>query len=468
MRLDQPGDAAVTVDPRSAEGGELTAYLVPDRVHRPGSAHFDAAIRLWNGAVDHRPALVAQPTSPAEVRTVLQYAQANGVAVSVRGGGHDWAGRALARDGVVIDMSLMRRVTVDAESGIATLDGGALTADVVAAAEPHGLAPATGIIGDVGMVGLTLGGGYGPLTGVAGLALDNLLEVQIVLGDGRAVTANAVDEPDLFWALRGGGGNFGVVTGMRVQLHPLPQVTAGVIGLAWDDADSVLHEYDAMMSTAPDELTVPISVASGPGGGPVLLLWPTWSGPTDAGLPWMERLWGLGTPVLTQIKPMPYSQVLQQVAPFIVWGRHHEMRTRTLRTYSSGAIDALIRAVDSRTTELSSISIHHFHGAASRVPAEQTAFGLREPHFMVEILAAWPPGEDGAPHRNWAEAVYTDLAEHALDGGYPNLIGPDQAAQADAAYGPNAARLMEVKRRYDPGNVFSASPLPTGRRPDSS
>lgn len=446
----------------------LTDYLPPDRVHQPGSPHFDAAIRLWNGAVEHRPAMVAQPTSPTEVQKVLRYARANDVAVSVRGGGHDWAGRALARDGLVIDMSLMRRVTVDAESGIATLAGGAIATDVVTAAERHGLAPATGIIGDVGMVGLTLGGGYGPLTGIAGLALDNLLEVRIVLEDGRAVTANAHDEPDLFWALRGGGGNFGVVTGMRVQLHSIPVVTAGVIGFAWDNAEEVLRKYDALMSTAPDELTVAISVASGPGGGPVLYLWPTWSGPTESSFAWMERLVGLGTPVLTQVAPMPYSEVLQLVAPFIVWGRHHEMRTRTLRTYSSGAIGALIRAVDTRTSELSAISIHHFHGAASRVPIEQTAFGIRRLHFMVEIMAAWQPGEDGMPHRNWADAVYTDLGEHALDGGYPSLIGPDQAAQADAAYGPNAARLLDVKRRYDPAKFFSASPLPTDGRADST
>jgi hypothetical protein len=454
----------MTVDPRRFSGDDLTDHLPPGRVHRPGSPHFDAAIRLWNGAVVHRPAMVAQPSSATEVQTVLLYARANGLAVSVRGGGHDWAGRALAPNGLVIDMSLMRQVSVDAESGVATLAGGALAADLVAAAEPHGLAPATGIIGDIGMAGLTLGGGYGPLTGVAGLALDNLLEVQIVLEDGRAVTANAKDEPDLFWALRGGGGNFGVITGMRVQLHRLLQVTAGVIGLAWDDTDEVLRKYDALMSTAPDELTVPISMASGPGGGPVLFLWPTWSGPTESSFAWMERLVGLGTPVLTQVATMPYKQVLQLVAPFIVWGRHHEMRTRTLRSYNSGAIGALIRAVDTRTSELSSISIHHFHGAASRVPIGQTAFGIREPHFMVEILAAWPPGEDGTPHRNWADAAYADLGEHALDGGYPSLIGPDQAAQADAAYGSNAAHLRQIKRRYDPANAFTASPLPAAGR----
>jgi FAD/FMN-containing dehydrogenase len=449
---------------QSAGDDDLSTQIAPDRVHRPGAPHFDDAIRLWNGAVSHRPAMVAQPTSPNEVQTVLRYARAKSIAVSVRGGGHDWAGRALAPNGLVIDMSLMRQVSVDAETGVATLAGGALAADLVAAAEPHGLAPATGIIGDVGVVGLTLGGGYGPLIGIAGLALDNLLEVEIVLDGGRAVTANADDEPDLFWALRGGGGNFGVVTSMRVQLHPVPQVTAGVIGFAWHEAAAVLRKYNALMSTVPDELTVPISVATGPGGGPVLFLWPTWSGPAESSSAWMERLTGLGTPILTQVGPMVYSQVLQLIAPFIVWGRHHEMRTRNLRTYGSGAIDALIRAADSRTSELSGISIHHFHGAATRVPVERTAFGIREPHFMVEVLAAWEPGEDGTPHRNWADAVYTDLGKYAIDGGYPSLIGPDQAAQAEAAYGPNATHLLEVKRRYDPANTFSATPLPTAGR----
>jgi hypothetical protein len=205
-------------------------------------------------------------------------------------------------------------------------------------------------------------------------------------------------------------------------------------------------------------------VASGPGGGPVLFLWPTWSGSTQSSSEWTERLIGLGTPVVSQITPMPYSGVMQLVAPFIVWGQHHEMRTRSVRRFSSGAIHALIRAIDTRTSELSAISIHHFHGAAARVPIGQTAFGIREPHFMIEILATWQPGEDGTPHRNWAEAVYTDLGNYAIDGGYPSLIGPDQAAQAGAAYGLNAAHLRQMKLRYDPANVFNASALPADDR----
>jgi hypothetical protein len=275
------------------------------------------------------------------------------------------------------------------------------------------------------------------------------------------VTADANHEPELFWALRGGGGAFGVVTRLRLRSHPIAQVIAGVIVFDWQQAREVLASYDALVQTVPDELTVELSIATGPGGGPALSVWPTWSGAQESSDRWIEAVAALGTPLMTQVQPMPYRQAITLLDRYIVSGRCNEMRTVTLGGFSGDGIEAMIRSGDTRTSLLSGISIHHFHGAAARVGLTDTAFGVREPHFVVEILAAWQPGENSAVHVAWADAVYADLGEYAIAGGYPNLIGPAQAAQADAAYGPNAARLRALKKRFDPDNVFfSTPPLP--------
>lgn len=430
-----------------------------DGIHLPGSSEFEDAVELWNGGVDRRPAMVVQPTSAAEVSEAVMYARAHRLPIAVRGGGHDWAGRALVDDGLVIDLSRMWRVDVDPAARIATVAGGATAADVVDAAELHGLVAATGNCGQVGMAGLTLGGGYGPLNGVVGLAADNLVAAQVVLADGRVAITSSEREPDLYWALRGGGGNFGVVTAMRVRLHPITSVLAGVIMYPWGQARNVLQAYDELAPTMPDELTVQIGMVAGPDGQSALYLAPVWCSAADPSA-WIMRLTSLGAPVLREVTHMPYSKTLSLLDPYIRWGRHNEMRTRTLRSFSTGAIDALIDAGDTRESAFSGIAIHHCHGAATRVHVDDTAFGIRERHFVAEILAAWEPADDGTPHRAWAQQVYADLSPHAIEGGYPNLIGPEQADQARKAYGSNASRLAGLKPRYDPDNVFTATTLP--------
>ncbi|MCW2863414.1 MAG: hypothetical protein JWP48_5122 [Actinoallomurus sp.] len=438
---------------------ELAGRLGPNLVVMSGPAYQDTR-RLWNGAVTSRPAFVVRARTQDDVQAALDTARRHDLPLSVRAGGHDWAGRSLRHNGLVIDLTGMRQVTVDAETRVAAVGGGATATDVIAVSAPHGLSAVTGTVGSVGMAGLTLGGGYGPLSGRFGLAVDNLLSADLVLADGRSITVDEDHEPELFWAIRGGGGNFGVLTSMRVRLHAVDRLLAGLIVYPWAQAAKVLDQLSQILIAAPDELTVQTVILTGPGGAPALFVVPAWSGDPAAGEAHVEELQRLGTPALTQVGPMTYGDLLHlNDAQGEVTGRHYAARTRTVSRLTADVVAAFVEAGDTVTTPLSGVPIHHFHGAAARVPVESTAFGIRQDHLMAEIVAVWEPG-DGTPHRTWADSVADALAPDALPGGYPNMLGPRDHAQIAGAYGPNAARLLAAKARFDPDGVFSATPLP--------
>ncbi|MEV4800248.1 FAD-binding oxidoreductase [Nonomuraea sp. NPDC049421] len=439
----------------------LRRTIHADRVLTTGP-DYDAGRAIWNGAVLARPGVIVRCGEHTEVQAAVRAAREAGVPLSVRGGGHDWAGRSLSDGGLTIDLSGMRQVTVDPEAKVAEVAGGATAADVVRAAQPFGLTAATGSAGSVGMAGLTLGGGYGPLSGRFGLALDNLLAADVVLADGSLVTADAEREPDLFWALRGGGGNFGVVTSMRVRLHAVPTLLSGMVLFAWEQAGAVLAGLQDVLTESPDELTVQSGVLAGPDGKPVVFLSPTWSGDDAAvGERALARLGGLGTPLLSQIGPATMPEMLAGIDAQFPFGRHVEIRPRSVPSLSPGVREVLSVAGSTLTSPCSAVSVHHLHGAAARVPLTETAFGNRDPHLMIEIIALWEPGDArAAGHRAWAADVARALEPDALPGGYPNLLVDDESAQIAHAYGPNAERLLELKHRYDPDRTFRAIPLP--------
>jgi FAD/FMN-containing dehydrogenase len=441
---------------------ELAADLDPRRVLVEG-APFDDTLRIWNRSIDHRPAVVVRCATPDDVSGAIAVARSHGLPLSVLGGGHDWAGRSVRDGGLVIALADMRAVSVDPERRIATVGGGATAADLIAATSPHGLVAATGTVGSVGMAGLTLGGGYGPLAGAHGLALDNLVAADVVLADGTQVRADRDHEADLFWALRGGGGNFGVVTALHVRLHPLEMIIAGFVIFPWQQAESVWSGARELLAEAPDELTVQTGMLSGPDGSPAMVLSPSWIGDPDPGRQWIARLEGLGTPLMSQVAPMPYGQMLGMFDAHMVDGNHYTIRTRTVSDYSPQVVEALLEAGNIRTSPFTGIAIHHFHGAATRIPTTATAFATRDPHFVIEIIAGWRP-DDPEPERHavWADSVSDALAPAASPGGYVNLLGPDAHDQIHHAYGPNTSRLLELKRRYDPDGVFTATPLPGG------
>jgi FAD binding domain/Berberine and berberine like len=438
--------------------------MMRGRVVLRGDGDYIRTRQIWNRAVEKQPALFAVCETSEDVQAAVRSAQRYNLPLSVRGGGHDWAGRALCADGLVIDLTRMREVVVDMHSRVATVAGGASNKDVAAAAGAHGLVAALGNCGAVGMAGLTLGGGYGPLNSLYGLAADNLLGAEVVLADGCRVTTGPDEEPELFWAIRGGGGNFGVVTSMRVQLHETHHMLAGPIVYPVNEAEQVLRRYAEFAATMPDELGITVGMTSGPDGQPMLMFLPLWNGDKQQGERIISDFEALGIPQLAQVAPMTYSNML---AVFDAWvdaadGCHWETRTRSLPALTRDVIDVIARAVADRTSPYSIVDWHHFHGAATRIPAEKIAFGLRQEHFMVEIIASWKPdGSNAAAHRQWAQDLWEALAPFALPGGYANFLTPHNREQVRDAYGGNGARLTALKRRFDPDGVFaSAIPLP--------
>jgi len=447
-------------------GEKLTAMrelhnMMRGRVVSRGDDDYPRTRKIWNGAAENQPALFAVCETSADVQAAVRSARQHGFPLSVRGGGHDWAGRALCPDGLVVDLGGMRQVIVDPRSRIATVSGGAKVKDVAAAAGAHGLVAAFGNCGEVGMTGLTLGGGYGPLNGQYGLAADNLLGAEVVLADGRCVTTGPDEEPELFWPSAAAAATS---VSMRIQLHETRHMLAGLIVYPWSEAETVLSRYAAFAARMPDELAVPVTMTSGPDGQPAIMLVPLWNGDKLQGERAMNHLQALGNPRLAQIGPMTYTEMLAptdaQLAEVAGW--HWEIRTCSLPVLTPGAIDAIIAAIARRTSPHSMVNWHHFHGAATRIPADATAFGVRREHFMVEIIAGWEPdGSNGAAHRQWAQDLWESLTPFALPGGYANLLAPHDREQARDAYGSNSARLRSLKRRFDPGGVFaSAIPLP--------
>ncbi|MGE2814334.1 FAD-binding oxidoreductase [Mycobacterium heidelbergense] len=444
-----------TTDVITAAADDLASRIGSAQVQVP-----DGAPLVWNAAVQHRPALLVRPRSAGDVQEAIRVARDRGMRLSVLGGGHDWLGRAVCDGGLVIDMSGMRSVAVDTRARVATVGGGVIATDLIDAVTRYGMVAATGVCGAVGMAGLTLGGGYGPLNGRFGLALDNLLGAEVVLADGRVVTADATHEPELFWALRGGGGNFGVVTSMRVRLHPVDRLIGGMIMFPWSQAAMVWRGLGEVMSTAPDELTVNSGLLVGPDGSQVAFLAPAFSGDLRAGEASVAALIALGTPLSSDVGPMTYGQMLPLFDQACIGGRYWAVRTRTVAGYTPGVIDALVEAGRTATSPPSAIFIHHCHGASTRIAPDETAFANRREHFVFEIAAGWQEG-DGARHRPWADALSAALAPHALPGGYQNLLGPDDHDQIANAYGENGIRLTAAKTHYDPDGVFTAIPLPS-------
>jgi FAD/FMN-containing dehydrogenase len=442
--------------------GRLGEQL-PGCLSMPGSDRYAAATAIWAKPVGPMPRAVVHCRTAVDVQSAIRAAREAELALSARGGGHDWGGRALC-GGLVIDLSAMNGTVIAADHHSARIAGGASAWDVLSVTDPHGLVAVTGSCGAVGMAGFTLGGGYGPCIGRFGLALDNLLTAEVVLEDGRIVTASDSGEAELFWALRGGGGNFGVVTAMQHRLHELPSIWSGMLLFPFAEARSVLEGGADIAASAPDDLTVQLGIIMGPDGTPAVMIIPTWCGQPEQGEARVAPFHGLGTVLVSTVAAMSCRDRLGIFDSQIVNGQRVFMETSWLPSIDSRSIDAMIHAMAGAISPGCAIITHAFRGAASRVPVETTAFGLRRDHVLVEILATFPDRSDPIEeqrHRQWAQAARKAFDSVALPGGYPNLLARGDGDRAAKAYGRNAERLLKAKRLYDPANVFSSAiPLP--------
>jgi hypothetical protein len=410
----------------------------------------DATFKL-SGLGDDPPTVIARCETRQDVQLALRTARTHGLAVGERDSSNDRNGHPCERGTMVVDLTAMRRVTIEPATKVAIAGGGATVNDVIAAAAAHGLTPVTGSCGSVRLADVVLGGGYGPLLGRYGLAADNLIEAEIVLKNGQHVTANADGNAGLFWALRGSARSFGVATSLRVRLHALPSLLSGMIFYAWSDAELVLHGYSEIMASAPDCLTISVGIVSTPDGNPLLFANPTWCGNAEEGARVFAALQAFGTPVAAQLGPMTATQ-LTAMHDSVLAGESNVSRcVRRLLRLDSRVVSAMTVAAQARTSPLSAIMLHHFHGAPTRIPPEATGFGMRQQHFMLEAIAAWHPSanDNGAGHRLWAQNLSESARPPAPLGCYADQRWPDRRDMMSAYLG-NCVRLSEVKATFDP------------------
>lgn len=430
---------------------------------RPAEEGYDEARRVWNGAIDRRPALIGRCAGSDDVIHAVRFAREHDLLVAIRGGGHSVAGQSVCDGGMMIDLSLMKTVRVDPSARTAYAGGGLLWSDLDRATQPFGLATTGGIISHTGIGGLTLGGGLGHLMRKHGLTVDNVLSFDLITAEGERQHVDADTEPELFWALRGGGGNFGVVTGFEYRLHPVgPIVLGGPIFWPAADASEVLRHLRNFAPGAPDELGITISLRMAPPmpflpaeqyGRPVIGLILVWAGDPAEGARAIEPLRRIGTPIADAVRPVPYGMIQSMLDGGAPHGMHYYWRSQRM-DLSDAVVDLLAGALESMTSPVSQIAGWVVGGAACRADAEATAIGAREAGFHFNVVAAWRPVDpEPARHIAWVRNTWTTLRPHAT-GVYANFLSDEGDDAVESAYDDRLARLRKVKRRWDPTNFF--------------
>ena len=432
---------------------------------RPGDDGYEAARRVWNGAIDRRPALIARCLTAADIQAAIRFAREHDLLIAVRGGGHGVAGMAVCDGGLVVDCSLMKAVTVDPEARLASVSSGALWGDVDAATQAHGLAVPGGIVTHTGVAGLTLGGGIGWLMRRYGLTSDNLVGADLVTADGRLASASESENSDLLWGLRGGGGNFGIVSRFAFRLHDVgPVVQAGLVLHPADRAGEVLRFYREFAASLPDAATTIVTLRLVPAipiyppelhGRPVVSIAVLHSGPADEAERVLRPLRAFGPPLLDLIAPTPYTRHQAMFDASVPHGLHYYWKTHYLSALSDGAIEAIAGRAWEAPSPKSYIIMFQMGGAVAQRPVGDTAFAGRDAAFAVNINGAWEPEQPAPPQKQWARAVWDDLRPHASGTAYVNFLDDEAGDRVRVTYGPTVyARLAQLKRRYDPDNVF--------------
>ena len=424
---------------------------------------YDEARRVYNFMIDRRPQAVAVCTSTTDVVDVVNFARETGADLAVRGGSHSVPGFGTADDAVVADLSGMRGVRVDPDARIAYVQGGATFNDVNQATGAHGLATPGGIISTTGVGGLTLGGGIGYLSRGYGLSVDNVLSVEIVTADGWVRTASAEQDPDLFWAIRGGGGNFGVVTEFRFRLHPVPTVLAGPMFFELSDGPAVFRHFRDTIADAPRAYggfplfnqAPPLPfMPEGRVGEPLCAVMHCWTGDEDEGNAFIESFRQVTTPVAEHVGVMPFADVNALFDGLVPRGLQHYWKAAFVTELTDDAIAAHFQHGPGLPAMNSTVHIYPINGACHDVSSDATAFGHRDASFATVIAGMWPDSAQNEANTAWVRDYYAAIAPHSQAGGYINFAAADDQARAPENFGANYARLRDVKRTYDPLNLF--------------
>jgi FAD/FMN-containing dehydrogenase len=447
----------------SALASPLTAPAVATfraRLHgeavTPADPGYDEVRRVWNAMVDKRPALIARCVDADDIVAAVRFAREQDLPISIRGGGHNVAGLAVSDGGLMIDCAPMKGIAIDPQTQTARADPGVLWGEFDQATQEHGLATVGGVVSTTGIAGLTLGGGQGWLTGKYGLTLDNLLAADIVTADGERVRASAEEHPDLFWALRGAGANFGVVTSFEYRLHPVgPTVLGGMVVHPLAQAREVLRFHREFAAAQPDELTTYAALLTTSDGAQVVALVCCYAGSPEEGERAVAPLRGFGSPVADTIGPMPYLAVQGIIGQGFPAGRLNYWKSTLLREIGDEVIEALVNFAGRVPSPLSAIAIADTHGTYGRVAADATAYAHRDLPFDLVILSSWTDPAESDRNITWTRALYEAVRPHAGAGVYVNDLDRDEGQErVREAYGANYARLAELKRQWDPNNVF--------------
>jgi len=437
---------------------------VKGKVILPTDPGYNEARKIWNAMIDRRPAVIVQCAYAADVPHAIFFARDNGLEISIRGAGHNITGNAVCDDGVMIDLSKMRNVHVDAEKRLAHVEPGATLGDVDKATQAHGLATPLGINSTTGIAGLTLGGGFGWLTRKYGMTVDNLVSAEMVTADGGQIRVSDKENTELFWAIRGGGGNFGVVTRFEFKLYPVgPEIIAGLLVFPFDQARQVLMKYREFAISAPEEINVWVILRKAPPlpflpanvhGKEVVVLAVFYAGDNTEAQKLIEPLRSFGDAHGEHIGAQPYAQWQQTFDPLVTPGARNYWKSHNFSGLSDGALDSIIQFAGKLPTPQCEIFLALIAGASNRISADATAYGHRDTKIVLNVHGRWDDSADDKRCVVWARDFFKASAPYASAGAYVNFMTEDEVDRIAAAYGSNFARLAHIKRKHDPGNIF--------------
>ena len=447
-----------------SESTEQLKGDIKGEVVLPVDASYDEVREIWNGMIDRRPAVIVQCQGADDVVHALAFARKNDLDISIRGAGHNIAGNAICDDGLMIDLSTMKNVRVDADRRRAYVEPGATLGVFDAAVQAHGLATPVGINSTTGLAGLTVGGGFGWLTRKYGMTVDNLISVEMVTVDGARVRANEDENADIFWAIRGGGGNFGVVTQFEFKLYPVgPEILAGLIVFPFDQAKQVLTKYREFVESAPEELNVWVVLRQAPPlpflpedvhGKEVVVLPIFYGGDIEKGQKLIEPLRGFGDAHGEHIGAQPYVDWQQAFDPLLTPGARNYWKSHNFTKLRDAALDSIIEFAGKLPSSQCEIFIGLIAGAPNRVAPDAMAYGHRDAKFVLNVHARWDDARDDDTCITWAREFFKSSAPYASAGAYVNFMTEEEGDRVATAYGANFARLVEIKKKYDPENIL--------------